>query len=759
MRGEFREQRAAREMAGPRRQRVGLAHGAKVGHQLEGRFVSDPDGVQIGDRQLESGALQQPGGVAQVREGGNPGRRAAGRGRIGGEQALAQLGQRFAAEKACEEEAAGPERALYLGERARKVLGPVQGEIAGNQVEAPGREGQVVLLADGADAPPGAAKRLRRLQADEGLDAAAPAQRARQHPVACADIEREREADGHIVEAVRQPLRHLAKQEIRAGGRSGGAVAVAAKGAPVEELRYHRSPAAPEGNPMNENYSAISAEALHEALEEEDELAIIDFREEGSFAPAHLLHACNVPLSRLELEIRGLVPRVETRIVATDNGEGLAERGAARLREFGYTNVVLFANGVEAWRRAGYEVFSGFNVPSKAFGEYVEHAYDTPSVSAEELRELLDGSDPVVVLDSRPMDEFRNMNIPTGTCCPGAELVYRVHDLAPSPETTVIVNCAGRTRSIIGAQSLINAGIPNRVAALRNGTMGWHLAGLQLERGNERPAPEPSAAGLEAARACAAAVAARFEVPVVREIRPAPERTTYIFDVRHPHEFEAGHLKGSRSAPGGQLVQATDRYAAVRGARIFLVDDNGVRAAMTAHWLRQMNWDAAVLEGALEGGLLETGPAAPDIPGLADVPTVGPEAVEGAVVVDFADSRSYAEGHIPGAWFAIRSRLASARLPDAERYVFTSPDGRLAHLAAGDFDRPVAVLEGGTEAWTGPLESGARHMADTADDVWLKPYEQGGTVEENMQAYLDWETGLVEQLDRDGTTRFWSRPA
>ena len=509
---------------------------------------------------------------------------------------------------------------------------------------------------------------------------------------------------------------------------------------------------------MSENYRPISAEALHEALGGDDELAIIDFREEGSFAPAHLLHACNIPLSRLELEIRELVPRAAVRIVATDNGEGLAERGAARLRELGYTDIALFANGVEAWRQAGYEVFSGFNVPSKAFGEYVEHAYDTPSVSAGELKEMLDGPDAVVVLDSRPMDEFRNMNIPTATCCPGAELVYRVHDLAPSPETTVIVNCAGRTRSIIGAQSLINAGIPNRVAALRNGTMGWHLAGLELERGNERPAADPTAAGLEAARACARAVAARFEVPVVSDIPPAPDRTTYVFDVRHPHEFEAGHLRGSRSAPGGQLVQATDRYAAVRGARIYLVDDTGVRAAMTAHWLRQMNWDAAVLEGALDRGPLETGPANPEIPGLADVPTVGPEAVEGAVVVDFADSRSYAEGHIPGAWFAIRSRLASARLPDAERYVFTSPDGRLARLAAADFDRPAAVLAGGTNAWTGPLETGALHMADTADDVWLKPYEQGGTVEENMQAYLDWETGLVEQLDRDGTTRFWSRP-
>ncbi len=517
---------------------------------------------------------------------------------------------------------------------------------------------------------------------------------------------------------------------------------------------------------MSESYSPISAAELRRALDGGDELAILDLREEGAFAQAHLLHACNTPLSRLEMVIRDLVPRRAARIVVTDNGEGLAERGAARLREFGYTDVAVLDGGVAGWEQAGCEVFSGFNVPSKAFGEFVEHAYGTPSVSADELKALLEGPDPVVVLDSRPMDEFRNMNIPTATCCPGAELVYRVHELAPSPDTTVIVNCAGRTRSIIGAQSLINAGIPNRVAALRNGTMGWHLAGLQLERGNERPAPEPTAGGLAAARAYARAVTERFDVPVVREIPPAPERTTYVFDVRHPHEFEAGHPKGARSAPGGQLVQATDRYAAVRGARIFLVDDTGVRAAMTAHWLRQMNWDAAVLEGALEGALdgpldgpLETGPHVPEIPGLPEVATVGPDGLEGAVVVDFADSKTYAEGHIPGAWFAVRARLASARLPQADRYVFTSPDGMLARLAAAEFDRPAAVLEGGTNSWTGALESGAERMADAADDVWLKPYEQGGTVEDAMQAYLDWETGLVQQLERDGTTRFWSRPA
>ena len=64
---------------------------------------------------------------------------------------------------------------------------------------------------------------------------------------------------------------------------------------------------------------------------------------------------------------------------------------------------------------------------------------------------------------------------------PGAELVLRAGRVAPDPETTIIVNCAGRTRSIIGTQSLINAGVANKVVALRNGTIGWNLAEQDLD--------------------------------------------------------------------------------------------------------------------------------------------------------------------------------------------------------------------------------------------------------------------------------------
>ena len=196
---------------------------------------------------------------------------------------------------------------------------------------------------------------------------------------------------------------------------------------------------------------------------------------------------------------------------------------------------------------------------------------------------------------------------------PGAELVYRVETVAPRPETLVVVNCAGRTRSIIGAQSLVNAGIPNRVAALRNGTIGWTLAGQTLEHHQSRRAPDVDTAQRARAGLAARDVANRAGVGHVEwaqldEWRNEVTRTTYCFDVRTPDEYVAGHPRGFRSAPGGQLVQETDVFAPVRGARIVLWDDAGARADMTASWLAQMGWAVFVLPEAIDAARLESGP-------------------------------------------------------------------------------------------------------------------------------------------------------
>ncbi len=357
----------------------------------------------------------------------------------------------------------------------------------------------------------------------------------------------------------------------------------------------------------------IDAASLHRRLAGEGEIAPLDVREDADFAAGHLLLARNVPVGRIELVMDALVPRRDVPIVLMDAGGGEARRAVQPLEGLGYIDVAILDGGIDAWKAAGYQLYSGTNVPSKAFGELVEHRHHTPSISAEELQALKDKGTDLVILDSRPFVEYQRMSIPDGIDCPGAELPYRLHDIAPDPSTLVVVNCAGRTRSIIGAQSLINAGIPNKVVALRNGTMGWQLAGFKVAQGAERRAPEPTPAGLAKAKQAAARNAEKYGVRTIDRaglatFQAEADRTTYLLDVRNPEEFQAGHMPGSVSAAGGQLVQATDRYVGTVNARLVLIDDTGVRAQMTGAWLRQMGWrDVFVLTGGLEGPL-ETGP-------------------------------------------------------------------------------------------------------------------------------------------------------
>ncbi|HLI11255.1 MAG TPA: rhodanese-like domain-containing protein [Alphaproteobacteria bacterium] len=537
--------------------------------------------------------------------------------------------------------------------------------------------------------------------------------------------------------------------------------------------RYRVFPSAPRIRTPEATPQAVKA-----MLADGEELAILDVREGGVFARSHLLFASSLPLSRLELGIDRLVPRRTARVVVCDDDGGeLAQRAAYRLFALGWKNIAVLKGGVAGWRAAGYELFSGVFVPSKAFGELVEHRCDTPRIEAAELKRRLDAKEDVVILDSRPLDEFRAMSIPGGVDCPGAELVYRAFDLVRRPETLVVVNCAGRTRSIIGAQSLINAGLPNRVVALKDGTMGWHLAGFELARGCADTAPPPSPAGLAKAREAAARVGERAGLrridtaTLARFEAEATRRTLYRFDVRSPEEYAAGHRPGWRSAPGGQLVQATDQYAGTRNARIVLADSDGVRATMTASWLIQMGWeDVYVLDAALPADGPERGPEplrlAGDAPAVATIaPAAARAMIEAgeAVVVDFATSLEYRAAHIPGAWFAIRARLSEslAKLPAARTLVLTSPDGVVARYAARDLatltKRELRVLEGGTAAWRAaglPLAEGLEHLADETEDVWYRPYDRRESVEAAMRDYLKWEVDLPAQIARDGDARF-----
>jgi rhodanese-related sulfurtransferase len=388
------------------------------------------------------------------------------------------------------------------------------------------------------------------------------------------------------------------------------------------------------------------------------EIALLDLRSEAVFATGHPLFAANMAADRISLEAAIRLPRKDVPIVLYDNGEGLIATASNQLASLGYTNVHALAGGLQAWRDAGYEVFQDVNSYAKAFGELVETRRHTPSFSADEVASLIANKADIAILDVLRFDEYATMNIPGSVSVPGAELVLRAKAAAPDPDTTIIVNCAGRTRSIIGTQSLINAGLPNKVRALRNGTIGWTLAKHDLEHGaGRRGAVGPFEGAEENSREVAYRAGVRhLSSREAAALMAETHRTLYCFDVRDEAEYTAGHLPGFRHYPGGQLVQEIDMAAPVRGARILLTDDKSVRADMTASWLAQMGWEVYVLDGY--DSELEVGP-----------PQILPK-------------------------------------PD--------PSHR-----------------------------------------YRRPYEGTKVSKDAMQAYLDWEYGLVEQLKRDGTHGFF----
>ncbi|MCY0387402.1 rhodanese homology domain-containing protein [Robbsia sp. Bb-Pol-6] len=547
-----------------------------------------------------------------------------------------------------------------------------------------------------------------------------------------------------------------------------------------------------------------STDDVRRALLDRQEIALLDVREEDPHAQGHPLFAANLALSTLELQVAARLPRQSVPIVVFDAGEGLAERAADRLAALGYRDVALLDGGLDGWARAGGEVFRDVNSPSKAFGELVESRRHTPSLTAEEVQALLERDANVVVLDARRYDEYQTMNIPGSISVPGAELVLRAQALAPDPATRVIVNCAGRTRSIIGTQSLVNAGLPNPVAALRNGTIGWTLAGQTLEHGSARhanPHTGRDGASLPQRAAAARALADRAGVrraglAETRAWAGDTTRTTYRFDVRTPAEYATAHVPGFLSAPGGQLVQETDMFAPVRGARVVLIDDDGVRANMTASWLAQMNVETHVVDAATSSDFSETGATSHAAP-AGDIANACPslsctqlsgllsDPASGTLVLDFTTSARYVARHIPGAYWLLRSRLAAdlRELPDARRYVVTCGTSALARFVAPELaaltGKPVHVLEGGTAAWIAaglrlagtdvpaapdavsaaapPVESPAATdggLASPRIDHYRRPYEGTDNATEAMHAYLEWEYGLVAQLARDGTHGF-----
>lgn len=507
------------------------------------------------------------------------------------------------------------------------------------------------------------------------------------------------------------------------------------------------------------------------------EIAIVDVREEDLFAQGHPLFAANISLSKLEIEILNRIPRLDTDIVLYDNAEGLAEKAYEKLHELGYTNISLLKDRLAGWKNAGGEVFIDVNSASKAFGEWVEHYKKTPSLSAQEVKQLIDQNQNIVILDARRFDEYNTMSIPHGISVPGAELALRAQDLVKDENTKIIVNCAGRTRSLIGTQSLINAQIPHQVYALRNGTIGWTLAGQSLETQNtEQYSDFPSKTDKQNILENAKDLALKTGVKIIdhnqlTQLQQDSNHTTYVFDVRSEAEYNQAHLAHSRWVAGGQLVQETDHYASVRGAKIVLVDDQYTRAFMTASWLAQMGWESYVLEADFQTLFTESGTWKPTVPTFHAEHKISPEILnewlktEKPLILDFTTSANYKKGHIPTAKWLLRKDitplLVQQQVSTDQKIVVTCGSSLLAQYAIPQIQaltsQTIYILEGGNNAWKAKgynIDTDNNEFLSEQIDRYKRPYEGTDNSEKAMNDYLEWEYGLVDQLKSDNTHGF-----
>src|SRR5450830_1216330 len=504
----------------------------------------------------------------------------------------------------------------------------------------------------------------------------------------------------------------------------------------------------------SQTLATLSAERAREWLNDGQEVALLDLREAGQFGEGHPFFAIPLPYSRLELDARRLLPRLDVRVLLLDSGDGVAERGARRLQALGYTQVHVLQGGAPAWAAAGYTLFQGVNLPSKTFGELVEARYHTPHISATELHRRQQAGEPLVLLDGRTLAEHRKMTLPGAVSLPNGELAARWATQVPDATTPVVVHCAGRTRSIIGAEILRHLGLPNPVLALENGTQGWV----------QGPVSADPAAQAAARRDADAAGAPHLSVAQAQAWLDDASRSTYVLDVRSEAECRAGTLDGARHAPGGQLLQATDQSVAVRRSRVLLLDHEDVRAPVIAAWLRRMGYEAATVEGGIHAALSLRQPVDWTPPAGRRVTAhalPGWTAQHLPALIDVQASMAYRLRHATGARWAVRPTLTQAAPPEQGLAVLVlAPSAELAQLAAADlteagWTQVHWALQADWLAAGLPTEASPDSPSDAeAIDYLFFVHDRHDGNLEAARRYLAWETSLIAQCQADELAAF-----
>lgn len=552
----------------------------------------------------------------------------------------------------------------------------------------------------------------------------------------------------------------------------------------------------------------ISAKSLNNLREKNVTHALMDVREKTEYEKRSILGASIAPRRLLEYRISHFVPAKNTKVILCDDDGRRAKLAAHTLEKNGYTNVFYLDGGIEAWEEEGYLLVDGLNVTSKALGELVAKYHDVPELDANKVKELMDKGEDIVIIEVRPYEEARKSgSLPGAINIPGFDLSLKIFDYVKEGRK-IVMTCAGRTRSIIATQTLRLMGI-DEVYDFKNGIMGWLLNGFELQK-EICPGSKPSEYSIKVSKEVASRLSREESIEFIsvekfQSLFENTQETSYFFDVRSKEEYEAGHIPGTISVPGGQVIQLTDEVISVRQGNIVLICDEFVRAVITAYWCKQLGFNNVFV---LEGGVyewqrkgLQIKKGSENILPIGYWERKGLQANNGSenmlpigynealnrvrfiaanslknlleqnssiVVVDVSISSDFERGHIKDSHWISRGWLEFKIGDVASQKDFlcvicsNGVDSILAAVTLEEMGyENVSALEGGFKAWKEsgfPVESGSAGIIDEPDDVFVKSYERTIGMKEAMERFLTWEENISsEKIYQDHFKNFMSK--
>ena len=515
----------------------------------------------------------------------------------------------------------------------------------------------------------------------------------------------------------------------------------------------------------------ITPETVRSWISDKEEVAFIDVREIGQHTNGHPFFSISIPYSLFEFNIKILVPNKQTRVILIDNNNGISDLVYNIAHQMGYSNISIIEGGVEEWVSAGYKLFDGINVPSKSFGELIEKYFHTPSITAKELAQKQKNNENYIVIDGRPFLEYNKMSIPKSICCPNAELFYRVSSHIKDMNTEIIINCAGRTRSIIGAQTLINFGIKNKVKALENGTQGWFLSELSLEH-NKNKYLEVLPNDIETQQLQNKVLKLTNDLNIdLIDLKKAQEliidkkKSTFIFDVTTSKTISTKPCT-IMNVPGGQLIQATDKYIGVWKATVILVDDGDlIRAGTTSFWLKKMGYEVYILkEGLLKAQTLKFTKEIDHK--LIDLDFINLEdlvKIKKQILYDIRSSKDFCKMRIKNSIWLNRAHLYKEKIKTVDPIIIITDNLEKASLIVKDLkqkDKGAIIKvykwnQNEITSYPSVIDVTIETLSEQNNiDFNFHTHMRHNGNQEHAKQYLEWEINLVSKMDKQELSFF-----